>query len=155
MNSEINNDEIKNITIRGVDLDIYDSFTSKLRDYNMNVGDAFNRMINDVLTNFDEVFNETSAYDFLREQRRLPKLSISEHQELVVTASDITATNSRIAFSRIDILKFDKSVTKQVFLKHVRQINRCTLVQFGKDFPKLLALSFCDNCENIEFTDDQ
>ena len=146
-----NNSDIKNITIRGVDLEIYDSFTSKLRDYNMNVGDAFNKMIGDVLVNFDNVISEKSAYDYYYKQRHLPKLFIEEHDQLEISSQDLIASNSRISFKNISILKFDSSVTKEVFLSHVRDIRRCTLVQFSKDFPKLLAFAYADECENIEF----
>lgn len=152
MSSEISDDsETKNITIRGVDLQIYDEFTSKLRDYNMNIGEAFNKMIDDVLKNFDQVFNNSSNYDFYEQQRRLPRLSIEGHQDLSISAQDLIDTKSRVSFRDIDILKFESSVTKEIFLKHVKEIRRCTNVYFNINFPKLIALAYASDCDNIAF----
>ena len=152
MSSDISNDdEFKNITIRGVDTEIYDNFTSKIRDYNMNVGDAFNKMIEDVLKNFDEVFNEISIHDYIEQQRRLPRISIDAHEELTISAEDLKATKSRVSFGKIGLLKFDDSVTKEIFLFHVRSIYRCSVVKFSKNFPKLIALAYCNECDNVEF----
>lgn len=146
-----NNEETKNITIRGIDFEIYEAFTNKLRDYNMNIGEAFNKMIQDVLSNFDEVFNEDSAIDYFEKQRHLPKLSIEAHSELTVSAKDLQDTKSRISFRDIEILTFDDTVTKEVFLSHVKDIRDCSLVKFGKGFPKLIAFAYCEACDNIEF----
>ncbi len=148
--SNIDND-IKNITIRGVDMEIYDIFTNKLRDYNLNIGEAFNKMMNDVLKDFDSIFQESSTYDFIQQKKRLPKVHISSHQTLVISDEDLLSTKSRISFHNIDNLKFDSTVTKEIFLKHVDRIQNCTLVQFGQNFPKLLALAYCNNCDTVEF----
>ena len=152
MSSEIdNNEETKNITIRGVDLEVYETFTSKLRDYNMNVGDAFNKMIEDVLQNFDVIFNESSIYDYVELQRRLPKITIESHEELSISAQDLKATKSRVSFRGIGLLKFDDSVTKEIFLLHVKEIRRCSVVKFSTNFPKLIALAYSNDCDTVEF----
>ena len=65
----------------------------------------------------------------------------------------MTQTKSVITFSRIAELKFDESVTKDVFLSHVKYISHCGLVLFPKTIPKLIALAHCEHCENIEFYD--
>lgn len=145
------NEETKNITIRGVDVEIYEAFTNKLRDYNMNIGEAFNKMIHDVLSNFDEVLNEDSAIDYFERQRHLPKLSLESLSELTVSAKDLQDTRSRISFQDIEILTFDDTVTKEVFLGHVKDIRDCSLVRFGMNFPKLIAFGYCEACDNVEF----
>lgn len=152
MSTDSNNNEIpKSITIRGVDLELYENFTTKLKEYNMNIGEAFSQMMEDVLKNFDEIFNEASAHDYVEQQRRLPRLTIESHQQLSISAIDLTDTKSRVSFRGIDLLKFDDSVTKEIFLKHVKEIRNCSLVQFGKDFPRLIAMAYCDDCDNVEF----
>lgn len=152
MSHDISDDtETKNITIRGVDLQIYDEFTSKLKEYNMNIGDAFNKMIDDVLKDFDEVFNDSSTYDFFEYQRRLPRLSIDGHQDLSISGQDLLDTKSRVSFRNIESLKFDSTVTKEIFLKHVKEISRCLNVYFKKEFPKLIALAYCIDCDNVVF----
>ena len=147
-----NNEQAKSITIRGVDLELYENFTTKLKEYNMNVGEAFSQMMDDVLKNFDEIFNESTAHDYVEQQRRLPRLTIESHQELAISAKDLIDTKSKVSFREITSLKFDESVTKEIFLKHVRDIRRCGLVQFGKEFPRLIALAYCEDCDNVEFS---
>ena len=152
LSSDISTDDgLRNITIRGVDIEIYEAFTSKLRDYNMNVGDAFNKMIEDVLVNFDKIFNEMSIYDFVEQQRYLPRISIDSHDELTISADDLKTTKSRVSFRSVGQLVFDDSVTKEIFLLHVKEIYRCSTVKFSKDFPKLIALAYCNDCDNVEF----
>ena len=151
MSSETNEDTM-NITIRGVDLEVYNEFTTRLKNFNMSIGDAFNKMIGDVLVDFDEVFTNSSLVNFQEYKRKLPKLSISSHDELTISADDILATKSSIDFNNIGVLSFDSSVTKDIFLRYVRYISRCPLVQFPKDFPKLIGLAHCSKCDNIEFS---
>ena len=152
MSADLNsNSDTRNITIRGVDLEVYEAFTSKLREYNMNIGEAFNKMIQDVLENFDAIFNQSSNYDYYEQQRRLPRLSIESHQELVINVKDLEETKSRISFRNIDSLSFDETVTKESFLKHVKDIRRCSMVKFSTSFPKLIALAYCEDCDNVEF----
>lgn len=147
-----NNEQAKSITIRGVDLELYENFTTKLKEYNMNVGEAFSQMMDDILKNFDEIFNESTAHDYVEQQRRLPRLTIESHQELAISAKDLIDTKSKVSFREITSLKFDESVTKEIFLKYVRDIRRCGLVQFGKEFPRLIALAYSEDCDNVEFS---
>ena len=145
--------DVKNITIRGVDLEAYNEFSNKLKDFNMNVGDAFNRIIGDVMQDFDQVFSEKTSQNYYAKKKKLPKLSISSHDELSISSEDLTQTKSAVSFSRIGQLKFEDSLTKEEFLTHIKYISNCGLVMFPKTIPKLLALAHCEHCEEIKFYD--
>ena len=88
-------EDVKNITIRGVDLEAYNEFSNKLKDFNMNVGDAFNRIIGDVMNDFDEVFPDLSA-DSLRSELKKKSINIAGHGTLSISRKDLEEADKRI-----------------------------------------------------------
>lgn len=142
----------KSVTIRGVNSEIYEQFAKKMKISEMNIGDALSKMMTDVMADFDEVFPDLSS-ESLRDQIPLKRISINHHDELSISRKDLEDSNARISFNNIDLLTFEKDVSRDDFIKFVRSINHCDEVKLPSVLPKLIALSLMNSCENVEMYD--
>jgi hypothetical protein len=140
-------DDYKKITIRGINSNVYDEFTNKVKTLDMNIGDALTKMMADVIKDFDEALPSISA----KSLRSMKKHSISHHKKLSISRADLEVENSRFSFSHITRLKFGPDVTQEVFEKHVSSVSHCRNVILPNIFPKLVAYSMLNFCETIEF----
>ena len=50
---------LKNVTIRGIETEIYDEFSHSMKILGMNIGDAITKMMHDVLEDFDDEFPDS------------------------------------------------------------------------------------------------
>ncbi|MCY3414124.1 MAG: hypothetical protein INQ03_20940 [Candidatus Heimdallarchaeota archaeon] len=133
-----------NVTIRGVDAEIYQSFSDKVKSSEQNIGEVISTMISSVMNDFDEVFPEPDETEFPRK-----KISINHMDDLEISLDDLIETSARVSFNHIDRLIFDASVTKDAFLKYVHSINHCGTIEISSSMPKLLAYSKANYCDEI------
>jgi hypothetical protein len=111
----------------------------------MNIGDALSKMMSDVIEDFDEALPKISA----KTLRGMKKHSIVHHRTLSVSKADLEVKGSRFSFSHINTLRFEEDVTREVFEKHVSSVNHCRRVYVPNVFPKLVAYSLMNACDNI------
>ncbi|MFW9992690.1 MAG: hypothetical protein ACFFD4_11640 [Candidatus Odinarchaeota archaeon] len=139
----------KNVTIRGIDAQIYDDFSQNMKILGMTMGDAITKMMKDILTDFDGTFPSLSA-KILKTEAKLPKLTIFEHDHISISAEDLVEADARTSFHNIDFLEFEPDITKELFLRYVNHISDCKTVKLPSILPKLLVYSKIRNCDEIE-----
>ncbi|MHA2334328.1 MAG: hypothetical protein ACXAEU_20040 [Candidatus Hodarchaeales archaeon] len=147
--SKIKRKTAKTITIRGIDVKIYDEFSQNMKVLGMTIGDAFTKMMKDILTDFNGTFPDLSAKSFKNEY--LARISIRDHAHIVINAKDLIESNALVTFDDIDHLEFEPDVTGELFLRHVKAIRDCDTVKMPNILPKLLVYSKLMDCDDIEF----
>ncbi|MHA2370537.1 MAG: hypothetical protein ACXADX_17105, partial [Candidatus Hodarchaeales archaeon] len=143
---------VKNVTIRGIEAEIYNEFSQQMKILGMTMGDAISKMMTDVLKDFDETFPDLSAKS-LRAKARLPKAVISHHDELSVGARDLIDANARVTFSHMGLLEIGPDVTRELFLRHIGRITHSDTVRIPAVLPKLVVYSRVQFCDRIEIYD--
>lgn len=143
----------KTITIRGVDSEIYNAFSKKLKDADLKIGDAISKMMNDVLSDFDDHIPDLSS-ESLSDIVPLKRVKIQHHDNLMITKKDLVDSNVRISFYHIENLEFTADITKDIFMKYVKQIGHCDTVKVPKVLPKLIMLSKLNNVRNFVIYDE-
>ena len=98
--------KLKNVTIRGIDSDVYEEFSSSIKSLNRNIGEAVTLMMKDILQDFDGTFPTLSS------RRSLGKLQhktarISHHDHLSISKSDLEEAGITFSFQHIDKLIFE------------------------------------------------
>ncbi|MFW9778361.1 MAG: hypothetical protein ACFFE8_05855 [Candidatus Heimdallarchaeota archaeon] len=143
---------LKNVTIRGVDSDVYETFSNKIKMLDMTIGDAITKMMRDIVVNLDETFTDPDLKSPLSSRTLigLEKVAVSHHKKLEINAKDLVDANSQISFAHIGSLKIGPDVTKNLFMRYIRNISHCKEVQLPGILPKLLLLSKISFCGNIE-----
>ena len=136
----------KNITIRGINTDVYSEFSKKIKSLDMNIGEALSKMMTDVNEDFSETFPQISS----KSLKGKLKLAINHYSELSVNKNDLEEAGGLVYFEHIKHLTFEADVTKEVFLEHVGAVSHCRIVKIPAIFPKLLAYSKIQFAKEIE-----
>lgn len=144
-------DSVKNVTIRGIEADVYSEFSQQMKILGMTMGDAITKMMTDVLKDFDEVFPDLSAMSIRSKAR--PKGHIEHHDELSISARDLVEANAVMRFSHIGFLEIEPDVTRDLFVRYIRNISHCGQVRVPAVLPKLLVYSKVHFCKDIEIYD--
>ncbi|MFX1284045.1 MAG: hypothetical protein ACFFB5_10340 [Promethearchaeota archaeon] len=144
--------KLKNVTIRGIDSDIYDQFSYKIRNLRMNLGEAITKMMNDIIMDLDDSLDDLPA---LRARTTfnnftLERLSINHYDRLKISRADLEEANAQVNFSHIDKLTFLPDVTREVFTQYVKSVSHCGTVRMPSIFPKLIMYSKLQFCDRIE-----
>ncbi|MFX0211670.1 MAG: hypothetical protein ACFFDT_37180 [Candidatus Hodarchaeota archaeon] len=154
--------KLKNVTIRGIDSDIYDQFSHKIRNLRMNLGDAITKMMKDIIVDLDESLDDLPALRIRTTFKNfaLERLSINHYDRLKIGRADLEEANAKISFSHIGKLTFLPDVTREVFTRYVKSVSHCGIVRMPSIFPKLIMyskLQFCDRIEvyNVEDEDSK
>lgn len=151
--------KLKNVTIRGIDGEIYDQFSHKIKNLRMNLGEAITKMMRDIITDLDESLDQLPA---LRARTTfnnftLERLSINHYDRLKISRADLEEANAQVSFSHIDKLSFFPDVTREIFTRYVKSVTHCGTVRMPSIFPKLIMyskLQFCDRIEVYDVEDD-
>ncbi|MFX1508529.1 MAG: hypothetical protein ACFFDC_20805 [Promethearchaeota archaeon] len=154
--------KLKNVTIRGIDSDIYDQFSHKIRNLRMNLGDAISKMMKDIIVDLDESLEDLPALRVRTTFNNfaLERLSINHYDRLKIGRSDLEEANAKVSFAHIDKLTFLPDVTREVFTRYIASVSHCGTVRMPSIFPKLIMyskLQFCDRIEvyNVEDEDQE
>ena len=140
--------KLKNVTIRGIDSDVYEEFATNIKSLNRNIGEAVTQMMKDILQDFDGTFPTLSS------RRSLGKLQnkmarISHHDHLSISKRDLEEAGMVFSFRHIEKLTFEPDVDLETFNKHVRDIRHCSRVRIPDFLPKLLLLSRIQYCDDV------
>ena len=141
--------KLKNVTIRGIDSDVYEEFSTNIKSLNRNIGEAVTQMMQDIIQDFDGTFPTLSS------RKSLTKLHektarISHHDHLSISKSDLEEAGMSFAFRHIDKLIFEPDVDLDTFNQYVRDIRHCSRVKIPNFLPKLLLLSRIQFCDKVE-----
>jgi hypothetical protein len=155
---KMNNEEegslkLKNVTIRGINSEIYDEFSHSMKMLNMTIGDAVTKMMRDIIDDLDESFSDLKIRSKLSSKKlfdRLERAAVKHHRRLIINGKDLTEANAALSFSHIGELMISSDVTRELFNKHIRHISHCQTVRVPEILPKLLLLSRIKFCRNIE-----
>lgn len=143
-----NEENLKSISIRGVNADVYEQFVNKTKKLDMNVGNAITKLMQDVVSSFDEEFPQISARS-LRTTHKMP-ISILGHVDLTISKQDLEEPGEKISFVNITNLYFTPDVDKDTFQKCIHKIIGCRGVRVPNIFPKLVLLSKLVECKNVD-----
>ncbi|UYP47120.1 hypothetical protein NEF87_003405 [Candidatus Lokiarchaeum ossiferum] len=141
-------DNLKSISIRGVNAEVYEQFVNKTKDLDMNVGMAVSKMMKDVVDSIEEGFPQISA-KVLRPLNKKP-LAVIGHENLTVTKQDLIDAANEISFINIKKLSFAPDVDKETFQQYILKIINCHNIRIPNIFPKLVLLSKLQDCKNID-----
>ncbi len=141
--------KMKNVTIRGIDSEIYDEFSSSIKSLKMNIGEAITQMMQDVMEDFGETFPNLTAKGSLGKMRK-DRISINALDTLRVSKKDLEEAGAEIRFSHVTKLIFEPDVDLTTFNKYVRGISHCDYVKIPAFLPKLVLLSKTQYCGKVE-----
>lgn len=131
--------ERKDITLRGVDKELYDQFVILAKKRGSSIGTAFSHIILWSLKKRDaspkEMFGRSKHH-----RGRKPEV-IEDIEKLVVSKEDLTAAGKRtkFLFKNIGKLIFDKTVDNETLVKHVLIIID-SKVEFPEEISKVIQL---------------
>lgn len=141
-------ENLKSISIRGVNAGVYEQFVTKTKVLNMNIGDAISKLMKDVVNSFEDGFPHISAKS-LGSITKIP-LSIIGHEDLTITKQDLVDAKNQISLINITRLSFAPDVDKETFQQYISKIIGCTNIKVPNVLPKLVLLSKLQACKNIE-----
>lgn len=132
-------DEMKDITLRGVNKELYDQFTAFTKKVGVSTGIVFSNIL------IGYIHQPWRIHGSCR-NRRPPKHgitpeTISDLDKLSVSKIDLSAAgeSTMYLFSHIKELIFEKNVDAITLVKHVKMIHHCN-TKFLGDIPKLIEL---------------
>ena len=128
-------EDMKDITIRGVNKELYEQFTIHAKKHGLAAGDAFDSII---------MIDKQPWRRYIRHRHpyhgKIPEI-IRDLEKLIVSKKDLVAAgeDTVFLFSEINELIFEKDVDITTLLKHVRLIRKCNTSFLG-DIPNLIKL---------------
>ncbi len=129
-------EDMKDITLRGVNKELYEQFMIHAKKHGLSAGDAFDSII---------MIDKQPWRRWISRQRhrlhsKAPEI-IRDLEKLVVSKKDLVAAGEKTVylFSEINELVFEKDVDAVTLVKHVRLIRKCD-TKFLGDIPKLIQL---------------
>lgn len=140
----------KNITIRGMKTELYDSFSSKIQSQGLNLGIVISKMLLSATQKFNGDFPTITAEDILP-PKKLMKLHIERKDSITFSKHDLEESEARLILRKIGKLTIADDVTDDLLKKHIDSIEHCELVLIPNTIPKLVALSLLRKCKAYEF----
>ncbi len=133
-----NSEDKKDITLRGVNKELYERFTTHGKKHGLSTGDALNNIL--------QLADQPWRIHHFRRHARMPRFGvipekIADLEKLIVTKNDLTAAGEKTIylFKNIKELIFDKDVDAATLVKHVKIISGSN-VKYLSDIPKLIQL---------------
>lgn len=140
----------KNITIRAMKTELYDSFSNKIQSQGLNLGIVISKMLLSVTQKFNGDFPTISAEDILP-PKKLMRLHIERKDSITLSKQDLEEAEARLTLRKIEKLTIANDVSDELLKKHIDSIEHCELVLIPKTIPKLVALSLLRKCKVYEF----
>ncbi|MGC8570138.1 MAG: hypothetical protein ACP5L1_02260 [Caldivirga sp.] len=140
-------EEKKQVTIKGVDKELYDKALQMSREMGITVGELVNKSLrafisladvtNKAVTSMAQALSESSKA-FIEGAKGVRV--ISNVDELTVTKEDLENLDSQVTFRGIKRLIFNSDVNWELFDSKVSSIVMCDEVVLPKSIPKLKAV---------------
>lgn len=124
--------EVTNVTIRGIDSNVYSLFSAEARRRGIPIGD----LVTQVMRIFLE---ETSEKQF----------RIESLDELTITRKELESVGGPIAFSGIKTLIISDDIDWPLFEKYIDEIRRSKTVIIPKSLTKLQVLTKCRSVDKV------
>lgn len=119
--------KMTDVTIRGIDDDVYASFSAEARKRSVPIGELVTVVMR----------------AFLDESSKDAHSRISFLSSLEVSQSDLEEVNGEISFSNLGRLQFNSDVTWETFDSRVTSIEEVGRLSYPKGFPRLPLLAKC------------
>ncbi|MDK2463803.1 MAG: hypothetical protein QI223_03390 [Candidatus Korarchaeota archaeon] len=155
---EFREERKKDVTIRGVDSDLYDRAAEIARRTGKTIGEIINEALGLFIDLTEGIRSGIQPLvDSAKEASRrigegltsaVPTV-ISDLEEIEVTKTDLEQFGRRVVFQNIDRLIFTDDVDAETFDKYVALIRNCEEVKPPKGVSKLLVLSKCRRVERL------
>lgn len=140
----------KIITIRGIDTDVYNKFSQKIKSLSLNIGEAVTKMMIGVIDNSNIEFAESASIALRAD---IETISVTEQSELIVSNEDLLEIDNRYVFMNINYLKFESDVDPETFMRKIATIRSCQKVIIPNFLPRLKILSKIKFCPDVELYD--
>ena len=155
---EFREERRKDVTIRGVDSDLYDRAAEIARRTGKTIGEVINEALGLFIDLTEGIRSGIQPLvDSAKEAGRkigegltsaVPTV-ISDLEEIEVTKTDLEQFGRRVVFQNIDRLVFADDVDAETFDRYVALIRNCDEVRPPKGVSKLLVLSKCRRVERL------
>lgn len=125
--------ESKDVTIRGVDAELYDRFSKLASELGLSTGQLFSHILRYSYYSYNVFPEKTCVPKHVRHKKHQKQIEIiKDKQELLITRQDLEAIQdiAWIVFVRIQNLVFDKDIDSELLLKTVGSIRECKNVEF-------------------------
>ncbi len=120
------------VTIRGIDDEVYALFSAEARKRNVPIGDLVSQVMRIYL-------EETTDRGYV----------IEGIDDLTITKDQLESVGEPITFMGIKNLTIDESVNWDTFKKYVDEIRRCKILNIGNPLTKFQVLTRCRNVSKI------
>jgi len=120
------------VTIRGIDDQVYSLFSAEARRRSIPIGE--------LVTQVMRIFLEETTEKVFR---------VEGLDELTLTKEELESVGGPIAFSGVKTLMINKDVDWELFDKYVDEIRRSKTVVIPETLTKLQVLTKCRNVDNI------
>lgn len=140
----------KIITIRGIDTDVYNKFSQKIKSLSLNIGEAVTKMMIGVIDNSNIEFAESASIALKAD---IETISVTEQSELIVSNEDLLEIDNRYVFMNINYLKFESDVDPETFMSKIAAIRSCQKVIIPNFLPRLKLFSKIKFCPDVELYD--
>jgi radical SAM superfamily enzyme with C-terminal helix-hairpin-helix motif len=139
--SERMSEEKRDVTIRGLESEVYRSFSSLAKEMGKTVGE----LMNEAMKIYMRILHLPGELS-----KRIPA-SIGDIEELAVEDKDVKELGRPIIFKNIK--KLTLRISRES-LSNIIAIDGCEELVIPKDLPKLEVLSKCSGVKRISFLED-
>lgn len=149
--SSVGGGKKKQISIRGVDEDLYKQISLLARELGVNVGSLINQAIKTFLSLPPEVRTPArllkAAVEFPAEFTSglvdSTGLVISDVSSLTISRGDLESVDGKVSFRGIERLEFKEDVDEELFNSKVRSVAYCNEIVIPRTLRKLTVLAKC------------
>ena len=123
------------VTIRGIDDDIYAQFAAEAKKRGMAIGEL-----------------TTAAMQAVLEESSSPGFRIGDLDELTVSKTDLESVEGLITLEDIELLQFDDSVDWTAFKEHIKEIRDVQLLRLPRSLSKFQVLTRSKDVNLIQYS---
>lgn len=148
-NNERNNPEEKeNISIKGVQRNLYNKVKNLARETGKTVGELTNDAFKTVLSAASET--KKVGEEFFKEVRKNIVTNVRDFSSLEITGRELVGNNKKVSFRNIENLVF-KDVDEKVFDEFVESIVNVKTLEVPKQISKFKVLERSKFVDNLKF----
>ncbi|MHA1205100.1 MAG: hypothetical protein ACTSRR_10910 [Candidatus Heimdallarchaeaceae archaeon] len=138
---ETSEKELKDVTIRNVDSELYDQFSTYAKKEGLTTGQLFNILFAGFIDQNISPFRSARKRFHPIKRHERPEV-ISDIEELTITRKDLEVLKGKktFFFIRINNLVFSEDVDGKLLSETIHAIRKCKNVKFKGDVPKLVEL---------------
>lgn len=120
-----------NITIRGIDDEVYSKFSAEARKEGVPIGELVTKAMSDLLENGKEIY------------------LIENIKELEITKKDLGSIEKPVMIKNVKVLKFSNDISWNLFSNSIHEIRNVAELQAPKSISKFQVLTKCKNTGKV------